>query len=71
MEGVCIGTDNQGFFCRGYGLVCEIAEARGFFCKNMLRARQSLPGAPRVQFGVVLGDFVTAVKLEDQFCGGF
>ena len=64
LEGVCIGADDQGVFCRGYGLVCEIAKARGFLCKNVIRARQSLHGVPRVQFGVVLYKFVTADKLE-------
>ena len=65
LEGVSIGADDQGGFCRGHGLVCEIAKARGFLCKNMLRTRQSLPGVPRVQFRVVLYEFVTTVKLED------
>ena len=53
-----------GAFLSRDGLVCEIAKARGFLCKNVIQARQSLHGVPRVQFGVVLYKFVTADKLE-------
>ena len=53
-----------GAFLWRDGLVCEIAKARGFLCKNVIRARQSLHGVPRVQFRVVLYEFVTADKLE-------
>ena len=71
LEGVCIGADDQGVFYRGYGLVCEIDKARGFFVKTCFGPDRAYPACHVCSSGCFCMNLLQQSSWRTSFVGFF